>query len=594
MATKLNKKFALVMLLGALGLTACNDEIKAYPQAGAILPTAQGQDIYNNELESIYEAIRSGSLPSDVLDKLLYEYANTIFGRYTSYAPSYRSGANEEKTLSEVATSTDASVKEEFIRNHKAYWVSDKAPEGSEMEEAKAKLDAIYDSIEDRIAEALYKQISSGTYSVHNMFYEEKFLAALKFDGKHVKDFQAAGAVFKAPQLLRPEVEAKDVFDADKGFLTKENYYSADIHYAVEENIESIYKQLLTEQYIMDESYSAIGRAYARKVNVLSIKVDSANPLDVPALANYLVNNIITVKDGENYRFGDEQKVKDLYASVSKIMRGLPKYFSGTEKDEVAYNAVDYLNDNYGLYGDPDTVEAAPLTSTEYGAMQKEVAKINDNLSLTDTSIESSYTGSGAYTVEQGKIYKAREIELKNYTTSGWFIKNGGLSSLPEAIRSKLFNHAVAVALNKTGSDALVDRTDVATWNEDAYDSEAQKSKYVAKVNGAYFLKSDTIEDKSSNKDLYFYDSSSQTYYFVQIVKAVNSAMLVLQDNATDAERSEIAEITREVCKVVGESSTYESLAKEHWLEKMALEYHDQAVYDYFKSNFPKLFDDED
>ena len=272
-------------------------------------------------------------------------------------------------------------------------------------------------------------------------------------------------------------------------------------------------------------------------------------------------------------------------------MRGLPEYFTDTSK--LAYEAVNYLYTNYGLYGDPDNVTAAsPLTSTEFGAMQKEIAKIKDNLSDTDSSIESSYTGSGAYTVEKGIEYKEREISLKNYTTSGWFIKNGGLSSLPESIRSKLFNHAVAVALDKTGEGALVDRVDVAEWNDAAYDAEAKVSKYVAKVNGAYFLKSDTLENKGSNKDLYFYDSSSQTYYFVQIEEAVNSAKLSASDDSYSTD--EKASIARSVCKVVGESSTYETLAKEHWLKKMEIEYHDQAVYDYFKSNYPKLFDEEE
>ncbi len=578
------------MLLGALGLVACNDEVKAYPDAGAILPPAQSQEIYNNELESIYESIRSGSLPSDVLDKLLYEYANSIFGRYSASAPAYKTVVEDEKTLTDIIAGSDAD-KEAFIKSHKAYWVGDAEPTGDEMVQAKARLQAIYDSIEERIAEALYKQISGGSYSTHNLFEEKKFLASLYFSGKDVAKFDTVPATDLYTGLLAPEVEAKDVFTA--GYLHKEHYFSAENTYAVKENIESIYKQLLTEQYVIDESYSTIGRSYARKVNVLSIKVDSANPLDVPALADYLVKNLIAKKPDTGYRFNSEEDVKALYASVSKIMRGLPEYFTGSTKDETAYAAVESLYDDYGLYGDPALIDADhPLTSTEYGAMQKEIAKIKDNLSDTDSSVESSYTGSGAYTIEKGIEYKEREISLKNYTTSGWFIKNGGLSSLPESIRSKLFNHAVAVALDKTGEGALVDRVDVAEWNDAAYDAEAKVSKYVAKVNGAYFLKSDTLENKGSNKDLYFYDSSSQTYYFVQIEEAVNSAKLSASDESYSTDKK--ASIARSVCKVVGESSTYETLAKEHWLKKMEIEYHDQAVYDYFKSNYPKLFDDED
>ena len=592
------------MLLGALGLVGC-DEVTAYPDAGAILPPAAGQEIYNNELESIYESIRSGSLPSDVLDKLLYEYANSIFGKYSSSAPSYRQESGEaEKTLSEVVNGTDAE-KEAFITAHKAYWAS--KDEIGDMTKAKARLKAIYDSIEDRIAEALYKQISGGSYSKHNKFYEEEFLASLYFSGKDVKKYVRGDATEYYTGILNPEVEGKDVFNEQKGFLHKEYYYSADgttNTYAVKENIESIYKQLLTEQYVIDESYSTIGRSYARKVNVLSIKVDEANPLDVPALANYLIDKIITVKKEGEYRFKTEEDVQKLYASVSNIMRGLPKYFVGGEgvKDTVALSIVNgiYEESNHALYGDPTTLSLTEdktfLTSTEYGAFVKEIKKIDPNLNATDSSVESSYTGSGAYTIDKGIEYKKTEIELKDYTTSGWYIKNGGLSSLPDSIRNKLFNHAVAVALDNTKEGFLPDRADLKAagqWNAKAYDKELQDSKYVAKVNGKYFLKSDTLESKDSNRDLYFYDSSSKTYYFVEIEEAVNSAKLSDSDNSyPDVDKK--AEIAREVVKVVGESSSYETLAKEHWLKKMELEYHDQAVYDYFESSFPKLFEDDD
>ena len=77
-----------------------------------------------------------------------------------------------------------------------------------------------------------------------------------------------------------------------------------------------------------------------------------------------------------------------------------------------------------------------------------------------------------------------------------------------------------------------------------------------------------------------------------QIEEAVNGAKLSASDDSYSTD--EKAAIARSVCKVVGESSTYETLAKEHWLKKMEIEYHDQAVYDYFKSNYPKLFDEEE
>ena len=635
MATKLSKKLLVVALLGVMGLTACDDDISSYPKDGEILPASQGQKIYNNELSEIYEGIRDGSLASDVLDKLLYEYANTIFGRYTTVAegaPSYSTNdAEDADTLKAVVESGDQAKMEEYVGSHKAFWPGATIPEdptekAAQLPTAVAKLKAIYKTVEDRIAEALYSKISGGGYSEHNIFSERKFLASLLFDGKKVADFRTnevkenkvdEGDVMLYEDILYPEVEGKDVFTketgstvkANKYILHKEYYYSPTNTYAIASNIESIYRDLLTEQYITDESYTTLGRSYARKVNVLALTVDSDNKSDVPALVNYLVDNVIASKDGDlklTIADGDrhgEKAVTDLYTNVGKIMRGLPEYFNAAydrttatakdKQDNFPTAVIDDLNHDYGLFGSykdlTDNTKNAYLTSTAYGSMMKDFLKIKDDLVATDSSIESSFTGSGAYTVAQGKIYKEREIALKSYTTTGWHIKNGGLSSLPETIRNRLFNLSVASALD---SDGLIDR------NADdyyGYDQEIINNKYVAKVNGAYWLKAETVEEKGSNRDLYFYDSSSSTYYFVQILEAVNPAKLSADGSSRYAaiyNDNELQEdIAREVCEQVAKISSYSGLAKDHWLKEMALEYHDTKIYDYFKSNYPDLFD---
>ena len=604
MATRNNKRFLLVALLGVFGLTACSNDIASYPEDGAILPPSQGQTIYDNELSEIYESIRDRSLASDVLDKLLYEYANTIFGRYTSSAPSYVKDVENEVTLKAIVESGDANKKTEFVKAHKGFWANSTIPENptaAEVATAVARLEAIYNAVEDRIAEALYNKISGGSYSEHNLFSERKFLASLFFDGKKVADYKTATTTEDI--VLVPEIEAHEVFT--KGVLHKENYYSDANTYAIDENIESIYRELLIEQYITDESYTTLGRSYARKVNVLSLSVDSDNKGDVPALVNYLVENVIASKDGANRliipaddRHGEET-VKNLYAQVAKIMKGLPEYFDGTNPDNaLAKSIVDDLYSKYKLFGDTAAFTADPdsryLTSTAYGSMMKDYLKIKEDLVLTNSSVESSFTGSGAYTIAQGKEYKEREIELKSYTTTGWHLKNGGLSSLPDSIRNRLFNLSVASALD---SNSLVDRTS-ADWN---YEAEQKANKYVAKVNNAYFLKAETVEDSSSNRDLYFYDSSSSTYYFVQIIEAVNPAKLSLDGTGRysviykdgDTNNDILQEtIAREVCEQVAKISSYSGLAKDHWLKEMSLEYHDTTIYDYFKENYPDLFED--
>ena len=46
-----------------------------------------------------------------------------------------------------------------------------------------------------------------------------------------------------------------------------------------------------------------------------------------------------------------------------------------------------------------------------------------------------------------------------------------------------------------------------------------------------------------------------------------------------------------EIVKIVANNDTYKNLSKKHWLEEMDLKYHDTEVYNYFKDNFPDLFD---
>ena len=49
-----------------------------------------------------------------------------------------------------------------------------------------------------------------------------------------------------------------------------------------------------------------------------------------------------------------------------------------------------------------------------------------------------------------------------------------------------------------------------------------------------------------------------------------------------------------EIVSIVADNDTYKTLSKKHWVEQMNLKYHDQVIYDYFKANFPDLFDDDD
>jgi len=49
--------------------------------------------------------------------------------------------------------------------------------------------------------------------------------------------------------------------------------------------------------------------------------------------------------------------------------------------------------------------------------------------------------------------------------------------------------------------------------------------------------------------------------------------------------------IARQVAYNMASSETYKSSSNQHWVEKMAINYHDTTIYNYFKKTFPDLFD---
>ena len=99
-------------------------------------------------------------------------------------------------------------------------------------------------------------------------------------------------------------------------------------------------------------------------------------------------------------------------------------------------------------------------------------------------------------------------------------------------------------------------------------------------------------EDDWKN-DIVYDDGSA--YYIVQVLEAAKDSKLRNVSSTNYAHtRGQVFmdEVIDEVAKIVGETGSYATLSRNHWLEKMDIQYHDQKIYDYFKTNYPDLFDD--
>ena len=621
-------KITAIALLSAFALTACDDDIIAKPTGyddnSPVVNLPSGTEVYNNTFTDIYDSIRSGTLASDVLDELLYQYSVSVFGNYNKVtAAKISNNQFGEITLKQAVNSLagNKADADAFIKAHSAYWTKNKAghrvndafeevaddaaPSPSEY----ARLENKWETIEKRIAEKMYASISGGSYSERNVFEEERFLRSLAVSIENNVRSLSGATLFKG--VLTSAVEDYDVFkvkskdiDGNENYiLHRENYQSnaglgevedkdQDATYVEDKLIPDIYRQLLVEQYILDESYDTLGRTSARHISVLSISKNGSYSKGAVNLMNTFVNNVIF----------DNNRTYDITLDDFKVVSNA---WIGTFMDDANYNAAstdgkktawDLMNAAVPEYlqDSTDSASGKYFQGTAFGEMMEEMEKINDNPNLSEN--ESTYTGSNAYTVEVGKEIKKRELNLKDYTSTGWYVKSVGVSSLPDSLKNQLFDINVANALS--GGDCVeysYDATNGWGTNELKEDGSIKTDliNVVGKVKGQYFLRNTTrIKGNPVQNDLLF--ESDGTYYVVLVEDAIRSKNLDKKNyvNASAEELDKLEEYINEIVQLVANNDTYKTLSKKHWIEEMNLKYHDQVVYDYFKSNFPELFED--
>lgn len=611
----LNKKILAVALLSTMGLMACGGEVQAKPTNynDQIITFSDSKDeIYHNLISIIDDAYRDGSLASAVLDKILYQYSVSVFGRYNKVAAPYNLG-DEEITLKqavEAINNNDLDTARKFIDNHKAYWTTNDDGERLTDDGAKereiARVQSKWDAIEMRISRQFHEAIAGGAYSTRSYLSEKKYLVELRSQMKKVLNpYDNATVMYEESdkKVITPDVQEEEVFDATKGYLHRDNYQDAASYtlggedkldgakatYVEDEVIPQIYRTLLVEQYLLDESYNSLGRSYARKVNVVSISPNANNDKAADYLMKYFVRDVISGAKvaAENPEEDPHYITLDDFKEVSNAMKGVTTaaqaYLANVEtKYPGAFPEESF--EGYPSYDSSSTYTYR--VGTDYGDMMKNFKKIEKDINKTDASVESDFTGTYTYDATVGLEIKSNEIAAKDYTTDGWYIKNGGLSDLPDTIKSRLFNIGVSNVLD---NDNVTDRFATAD-----YTVPSGESKLVAKINGKYYLKVATKQSGADDKDdILFYEGGK--YYVVQIEEAVSGSKLAkgvaAENEKYDSKTKE--DIINEVARVVANNDSYQTASTKHWLEQAEIKYHDTKIYDYFKENYPDLFEDD-
>ena len=620
MSNKGFKKILAVSLLSVMGLVACSNDIQAKPQdydEPLITFSDSNDEVYHNLVRIIQDAYRDGSLASAVLDKVLYQYSVSVFGRYNRVAKPTNLGENEI-TLKEAVKElviTDGVVTglktshekvDRFINEHKAYWTTNNDGERVPAEERGlteyARVYSKWIAIETRISRAFHSAISGGAYNDERSYFSEKdYLKELRYQLHEVKNPYDSGTKMTVKEdkvVITSEVEEEEVFtklvktaSGTTTLLHRENYQDpksndltqvenadTDIKYVEEEIIPTIYRALLVEQYLLDESYNNLGRSAARKINVIAIDSNSNNDKAADYLMKYFVREKIN-KKGANITIADFNAVSDAYKGIVN------------SEGKVAY--LDAVNDHASFKGafpkvtfkGYNDVSYTYYVGTEYGDMMESFSKIKKDINTTDSSAESDFTGSYTYSPLVGLEIKTNNILKNDYTADGWYIKSTGVSELPDSMKSRLFNISVANVLDNS---SIVDRFAGEGADPVVPNNE---NKFVAKINGKYYLKVDSKQAGADPKDdILFYEGGK--YYVVQIEEAVSGSKLAKESDVEYYPSASYKEnIINEVARVVADNDSYKSASTKHWLEEAAIKYHDTKVYDYFKENYPDLFD---
>lgn len=646
----------------ALGLTSCGEtssEIYSKPtnyEDAIVTIEGNTDEIYNNTLKVVYDAIHDGTLASEVLDEVLYAYASSVFGYYNKVVlPNGVSEVTLKEASEEIESHrNDANVSLEhayaFIKAHKAYWYYNEAGEHikddgtvigekDEWTPGENELDHVvakWDAVENRIAEKMYAKATSASNVTKNYYYEKDFLRSLHEDNKDVLYQPNDNTLEKF--IIPYTVEKQDVFEEFDSFidggkhtiLHREKYQTSVLgegyvgntsRYIEDEILPDVYNDLLIEQYLLDEDIASVRNSRARKINVIKIDKYSSFTNNADLLVQKLVDEIYalpedTVTTLETNAEIIEDDSDELFEKYSIIAKGL---YDQIDPENPASEAGEIVKELHGVASDIYNVQTLKVDpadptkdihyyeNTTYGDLVKDYAKIlaagNDYALLKNTKY-ASFTSNGTRSVVEGFEQQKIDLMQAKNITKGWYIQSSTptLDSNGE-INDRLFKLSVANAKYELEDAESEDYSKLVSsdrlqykdnkWSIKTKEELGDENKFLCSINGSYFLRFDGKSTSDDWKNDIVYDDGS-AYYVVQVFEAAKDAKL---RNASDTNYAHtrgqgfMDSVIDEIAKIVGETGSYSTLSRQHWLEKMELSYHDQTVYDYFKSNYPDLFD---
>lgn len=527
------KAFALTALAAAtLGLASCSDVEAGLPDDVANAPILNISDVVNNNMGQIYDAlVTAGDSNSEkVLNNILALYSKGLFGEFFGEGGMYEVYADNSKLAS-------------FVANHPVY---------GEGEKGQANALAFINHVVDQIETQMWAVVENTTYQRRSLFLEKEFYRA------QVAELYKLGSLdaFKETALDG----AKSYEDAEEYFT---NMYVTYEDYIERSILPTIYRKALVEQYLLDNNYGVLGRSYARKVQYIALPdidgVQFGTQRLVRSYAKLVLNNPEV-----------DAKYRDLHF-LDQLYKG---YFVDAENNEdFKFAQQIYTDAGFTLVeASADDNTEATYEETTYGDIAVEYKGLSDDRNVTGSSTD--FTNAGAYTKETGLEIKKRETVATSHVTEGWYTSTG-LSDLASSISNRLFKITVANEVDREGAA-----------------EDNAKGNFGWYVGGSYYIVPEQFET-DEQYPYCIYDKDSSTWYIVRVDEAVKAPKLVQGGDASYDKMAgkNIYDIIYSVAGLVSDTESYQKAAQQHYVEEMALSYHDQTIYDYFETTFPDLFD---
>ena len=595
------KKKALLLTLASstLLLSSCGKISANFPDGSESLTNAT-IEIDHNTLDVIYDSIKnSDNYESDVSTILNAAIAKEVIGNFklVEDGNSYKIVLIGYDQKDDGTATTDAE-KSEFIASHPAYnnWevsgyklaLAETAPTTSEFE---TRLTAIKNIIDSQVITSLWNEANVAENKRNNRFYEvifarnvyeqlydvvlpgvtdEKTLTDILYDNPtyedHYKSTQGAFDGFVDTVEDKNGLTNGVLIDGTYNTNTAEgrdkikevlhvNYYLDYINNTI---VPGIIENLLVEQYIFEQQYTAIGNTQSRKVNYITIADNDEK--NANAFMTDFIKKYITTSDATNQALSTEEK----FDIVSTAWKGIGFEIESNESAKTlainrfgnptddnpshgldGHNGAENYESYYATFENDETNKKyfTYYENTEFADLVEQYSTLtNDPATNNSTNYETFTTiDSHNYDPVVGFAIKTDELIIKDFTTNGWQTRDD--SSLPDAVKNKLYSFSLVNEWNSTLD------TDAQFIGAYIYQDPVTKKSYLRK--DAFSSTEDSILWKDGDN-----------FYVVEIEDIVTPSLVSIEVNMDSAEKVVRENKARTIGYSLASGDTYLALLK--------------------------------